>query len=98
MAITPRPSASADSFIDGAQPAPSAAKAGVEDRTRAPGSSSVAPRRVRKGNKVQISVTLDEDLLDDLTAHAKRLGISRAAFMTIACREAIARGISLGGA
>lgn len=85
MAITPRPGAtSADAFIDGAS------------ALSAHDSPDNAPKRVRKGNKVQISVTLDEDLLDALTADAKRLGISRAALMTIACREAITRGVSLG--
>lgn len=87
MAITPRPgAASADAFID-------AANAPAEHDSNPDGA---APKRVRKGNKVQISVTLDEDLLDALTADAKRLGISRAALMTIACREAITRGVSLG--
>lgn len=92
MAITPRPGAtSADAFIDGADPGVGRERIYIE-----PDGSDIPPKRVRKGNKVQISVTLDEDLLDALTADAKRLGISRAALMTIACREAITRGVSLG--
>lgn len=93
MAITPRPrvsdSVTADAFIDGAATAQSTPGRPPAD------DPAHHPRRVRKGNKVQISVTLDEELVDDLTALAKQVGISRAALMTIACKEAVARGVSV---
>ena len=95
MAITPRPrvsaTADADAFIDRA--------AGITVPSAAAGRPTAdeahPPKRVRKGNKVQISVTLDEQLVDELTALAKQVGISRAALMTIACKEAVARGVSV---
>ena len=94
MAITPRPNVSAtadaDAFIDRAAVSPSVAAAG-----RPTADETHHPKRVRKGNKVQISVTLDERLVDELTALAKQVGISRAALMTIACKEAVARGVSV---
>ena len=94
MAITPRPRASAaadaDAFIDRAAGTVPSAAAG-----RPTANEAYSPKRVRKGNKVQISVTLDEQLVDELTALAKQVGISRAALMTIACKEAVARGVSV---
>ena len=39
------------------------------------------PKRVRKGNKVQISLTIAEPILERVDAKAAELGQSRAAFM-----------------
>jgi hypothetical protein len=49
--------------------------------------------RVRKGNKVQISLTIAEPILDRLDAKAAELGQSRAAFINLAIYQMLESGL-----
>ena len=90
MAITKKPTkpaqdataAAADAFISGA---PDAAAATPE-----------APRRVRKGRKVQITLTIAEPLLERVDGLAGQLGQSRAAVINLAVVQMLERGLRLG--
>jgi hypothetical protein len=90
MAITKKPSkpvqdtaAAAEAFISGA---PDAAEA-----------SRQAPRRVRKGRKVQISLTIAEPLLDRVDELARQIGQSRAAIINLAVMQMLQKGLHIGG-
>jgi metal-responsive CopG/Arc/MetJ family transcriptional regulator len=48
-----------------------------------------------RGNKVQITLTIDEVLLDQADIMTKRLGVSRSALVSMALRQAIDIGIKL---
>lgn len=50
--------------------------------------------RFKKGNKTQITVAIANDLLDQVDAMAERLGISRAALITIALRQFVKSGLN----
>lgn len=50
---------------------------------------------VRKGNKLQISLTISPSLLDKVDAMAASLGQSRAALITMALHQALERGVTL---
>jgi hypothetical protein len=52
-------------------------------------------RRVKKGNKIQISITIDEHLLDQADALAGELGQSRAGFFSLAISQAVRSGLSI---
>lgn len=80
MAIKRRPSqaSSIDNFIDGAP------DASADDQK---------PKRVRKGNKVQISFTLDESLLDRVDEQSSKMSLSRAAFINLALFKALNSGM-----
>ena len=90
MAITRKPtktaeavaSEAADAFIAGAP------DAGVD--------APPAPRRVRKGRKVQITLTLTEPLLERVDELAGQLGQSRAAVINLAVVQMLERGLRLG--
>lgn len=89
MAITKKPTkpaqdataAAADAFISGA---PDAAAATPE-----------APRRVRKGRKVQITLTIAEPLLSRVDERAAQLGQSRAAVINLAIVQALESGLRI---
>lgn len=90
MAITRKPSRpagpasteAADAFISGAPDADV-------------GTSQV-PRRVRKGRKVQITLTIAEPLLERVDGLAGQLGQSRAAVINLAVVQMLERGLRLG--
>ena len=50
------------------------------------------PARFRRGKKVQITLTLDESLLDQADLMAKRMGISRAALVSVALAKVFEKG------
>jgi hypothetical protein len=89
MAITKKPTnpaqyataAAADAFIAAA---PDAAAA-------SPG----APRRVRKGRKVQITLTITEPLLDRVDELASQIGQSRAAVINLAVMQMLQSGLRI---
>jgi len=91
MAITKKPtkpvqdttSAAAEAFISGAPDAASA--------------TPQAPRRVRKGRKVQISLTIAEPLLDRVDELAREIGQSRAAVINLAVMQMLQKGLHIGG-
>ncbi len=56
-----------------------------------------APRRVRKGNKVQITLTIAEPLLDRVDELAAKLGQSRAAFINLAIYQSLETGLRIEG-
>ncbi len=53
---------------------------------------------VRKGRKLQISLTISPSLLDKVDAMAMAMGQSRAALITMALHQAVERGVSLPAA
>lgn len=88
MAITKKPTApastaAADAFIAGA---PDAA-ASVAD----------SPRRVRKGRKLQITLTIAEPILARVDELAEQIGQSRAAVINLAIAQMLERGLRIGG-
>lgn len=90
MSITGKPtkttgataSEAADAFIAGAP------DAGVD--------TPPTPRRVRKGRKVQITLTITEPLLERVDELAGQLGQSRAAVINLAVVQMLERGLRLG--
>jgi hypothetical protein len=44
-------------------------------------------RAIKRGNKLQISVTFEQAVLERLGAHAKDMGVSRPALISIAVTE-----------
>lgn len=56
-----------------------------------------APRRVRKGNKVQITLTIAEPLLDRVDELAAKLGQSRAALINLAIYQSLENGLRIEG-
>lgn len=84
MTITRKPAKPADAaaFISGAPDA----LAPVDE----------APRRVRKGKKVQITLTIAEPLLSRVDERAAELGQSRAAVINLAIVQALESGLRIG--
>lgn len=91
MAITKKPNkatpdattAAADAFISGA---PDAAA-----------TTSEVPRRVRKGRKVQITLTITEPMLVRVDELASQLGQSRAAVINLAVMQMLQTGLRIEG-
>jgi hypothetical protein len=52
--------------------------------------------RFRRGNKVQITLTIDETILDQIDSMAKRMGLSRAALVSIALGQVLESGVKIG--
>lgn len=75
--------AAADAFISGA---PDAATCTQE-----------VPRRVRKGRKVQITLTITEPLLDRVDELAGQIGQSRAAVINLAVMQMLQSGLRIEG-
>lgn len=90
MAITKKPSkaksvaAEAEAFISGAPDAPAIT---IKEK----------PVRVRKGNKVQITLTISEVLLDRVDEMAGQIGQSRAAVINLAVMQMLQRGLHIDG-
>jgi hypothetical protein len=53
-------------------------------------------KRVRKGHKVQISLTITEEMLDRVDAMAHKLGQSRAGVINLAIYQALEGGVRVG--
>lgn len=91
MTITKKPhnptpdatTAAADAFISGAPDAAS--------------STANLPRRVRKGRKVQITLTITEPLLVRVDELASQLGQSRAAVINLAVMQMLQTGLRIEG-
>lgn len=81
-AVTPATTEAASAFISGAP-----------DAAAAP---TTSPRRVRKGRKVQITLTITEPLLERVDELAGQLGQSRAAVINLAVVQMLERGLRLG--
>ena len=75
--------AAVDSFISGAPDAKPPSKP--------------APRRVRKGNKVQITLTIAEPMLDRVDEMAAEIGQSRAAVINLAVMQMLQSGVRITG-
>jgi predicted transcriptional regulator len=54
-------------------------------------------KRVRKGHKVQISLTITEEMLDRVDAMAQKLSQSRAGVINLAIYQALEGGVRVGG-
>jgi hypothetical protein len=52
-------------------------------------------KRIIKGNKVQITFTIDETILDKLDEVAKNNGQSRSNFICLAIKQALNKGLHL---
>lgn len=63
----------------------------------APDSLIKKPRRVYKGNKIQITLTLSEALLEKIDALANQLGQSRAAIINLSIVQMFERGLRIEG-
>lgn len=61
------------------------------------GAADGAPRRVRKGNKVQITLTIAAPLLDRVDELAAKLGQSRAAVINLAIYQSLETGVRIEG-
>lgn len=57
-----------------------------------------APQRVRKGKKLQITLTISEDMLTRVDAKAALIGQSRAAVINLAIAQLLESGVSLSAA
>ena len=88
--VLPDLNVAADLFIAGAPDA-------VITPTPAP-EPDVPPRRVRKGNKVQISLTIAESMLDRVDQLAAEIGQSRAAVINLAILQMLKSGVRIDGA
>lgn len=92
MAITKKPdkpaqdtsTSAADAFISGAPDA-----GGVQPAPQ--------PRRVRKGKRVQITLTIAEPILDSVDQMAEELGQSRAAVINLAILQMLQKGLRIDG-
>ena len=58
--------------------------------------TSQVPRRVRKGRKVQITLTIAEPLLERVGGVAGQVGESGAAVINLAVVQMLERGLRLG--
>ena len=88
MAITrPKAKASADAFISGAP------DAGGQVAT--PAKEGRQPKYVRKGNKLQITLTISKPLLERVDELAARMDQSRAAVINLAVYQALENGLRI---
>lgn len=58
-------------------------------------SPEAGPKRVRKGRKVQITLTITEAMLERVDEKAAQIGQSRAAVINLAIAQVLESGISL---
>jgi len=85
MAITrPKSKPSAEAFIAAAPDAAAAVAA-------------PQPKYVKKGNKLQITLTISQPLLERVDKLAKKLGQSRAAVINLAIYQGLESGLSIDG-
>lgn len=99
MAITKRPTkpspADIEAFISGA---PDAATSPTAVASAAPQPEQVnAPKRVKKGKKVQITLTITEAMLERVDERAGQIGQSRAAWINLAIAQMLESGLKLDG-
>ncbi|MDD2610951.1 MAG: ribbon-helix-helix protein, CopG family [Giesbergeria sp.] len=80
----------AEMFISGAPDAAVALPVQQEETKK-------APKRVRKGKKLQISLTISEPLLERVDALALSIGQSRAAVINLAILQALNVGVRIDG-
>ena len=59
------------------------------------GSEKPSPKRVRKGKKIQITLTISEPLLDRVDELADQLGQSRAGVINLGIVQMLERGLIL---
>lgn len=93
MAITRKPAKAASAVASEAADPADAFISGAPD---ADADAPPAPRRVRKGRKVQITLTITEPLLERVDELAEQLGQSRAAVINLAVVQMLERGLRLG--
>ena len=91
MAITRKPAKAASTA------ASEAADACISGAPDADTDAHPAPRRVRKGRKVQITLTITEPLLQRVDELAEQLSQSRAAVINLAVVQMLERGLRQGG-
>lgn len=100
MAITKRPAkptpADIEAFISGA-PDASVSTTTVAPADQQPEQIS-APKRVKKGKKVQITLTITEAMLERVDERAGQIGQSRAAWINLAIAQMLESGLKLDGA
>lgn len=100
MAITKRPvkptPADIEAFISGAPDASSSAAVAAPSDPQ-PNQVS-APKRVKKGKKVQITLTITEAMLERVDERAGQIGQSRAAWINLAIAQMLESGLKLNGA
>lgn len=100
MAITKRPAKSTpadiEAFISGA-PDASIISTVVAPSEPQPEPRS-APKRVKKGKKVQITLTITEAMLERVDERAGQIGQSRAAWINLAIAQMLESGLKLDGA
>ena len=88
MAITTKPKAKAPEPVSD----DAAADAFISGAPDAP-----KPRGVRKGNKLQISLTISPTLLSQVDALAQQIGQTRAGVINLAIHRAVERGFDIDG-
>ncbi len=88
MAITKPPKKTVTPSDDAAE----AFISGAPDSATAP-----KPRRVRKGKRVQITVTMPEQVLERVDQLAENLGQSRASIINLAVTQLLQKGMSFEG-
>jgi hypothetical protein len=54
--------------------------------------NEIRSKRYRKGNKAQITLTFDDALLDQIEFQAKRMGLNRTAFISLAVTQFLENG------
>lgn len=101
MAITKRPVKASptdiEAFISGAPDATTTSVAAVATPEPQPEPVS-APKRVKKGKKVQITLTITEAMLGRVDEKAIQIGQSRAAWINLAIAQMLESGLKLDGA
>lgn len=61
----------------------------------APDAAQPPPKHVRKGKKLQISLTIAQPLLDRVDEMAEKLGQSRAAIINLAVYQSLENGLRI---
>jgi len=63
-----------------------------------PGEATTAsPKYVRKGKKIQITLTIAQPLLEEVDSLAQKLGLSRAAVINLSINQGMLHGINVSG-
>jgi len=87
MAITRRKRRNPEAFVS------TAPDAGMVSDNHSP--KRKKPRFVRKGKKIQITLTITQALLEQVDEMAERLSLSRSAVINLSIHQGMARGISV---
>lgn len=86
MTITmPKTKPSAETFISGAPDA----------GAQAPAADQASPKYVRKGKKLQITLTISQPLLERVDELAAKMGQSRAAVINLAVFQGLENGLRI---